>query len=495
MLSLVVFLPALAALGLLTARSRPQLARWGFVAATATEVVLAAALWLTASGTGFRHEQRLSWIPGIGVSYHVGVDGISLALIAMTSVLFAACAVYSLRQQRAPATFAALMLALETTAIGVFAALDLIVFFLFFDLSLVLMYFVIAGWGHRDHRRAALHFFLYTFVGSLVLLLGFIGIAIAADPTTFDIAALIEQPPLRDAPVAGGFVLLAVGIGLAIKTPLVPLHTWLPPAHTEAPAVGSAILAGVLLKLGTYGFVRIALPILPDAWRRFALVFVILGVVSVLYGALVALAQSDVKRMIAYTSVNHMGYILLGLGTAGMIVGNTEPARQLAITGAATQMVSHGLITGALFLLAGVLYARAREYDMASFGGLAGVAPRYAGLMAVAAFAALGLPGFSGFIAEFHIFTGSLGVQPVATAVALLGVLLTAALFLRALHRLFLGERLLPGGVGRFDDVAARELVPVAALLALATVIGVLPRTLLGTLEPAAHTVAEWVTL
>lgn len=226
------------------------------------------AIWVGFDRPGYGYEARLPWMPSIGVSYHVGVDGISLPLVAMTAVLFLACAVYSLRETRRVRGFVALLLFLETACLGVFVALDLILFFLFFDLSIVGMYFVIAGWGHRDNRRAALMFFLYTFIGSLVLLLGFIGLYLAAEPSTFDIPTLVDRRPLDGSPAAGGLVLLAICLGLAIKTPLVPFHTWLPPAHTEAPAVGSAILAGVLLKMGTYGFVRIAMPALPAAWRQ-----------------------------------------------------------------------------------------------------------------------------------------------------------------------------------------------------------------------------------
>ncbi len=494
MLTVVVFLPVVVAVVLLAARGLSDVVlRWLFVAVTAVELALVVAMWLGRDGPGYAYEVRAAWMPAIGVSYHVGVDGISLPILAMTAVLFVACAVYSLRLTNRVRGFVALLLFLETASLGVFAALDLILFFLFFDLSIVGMYFVIAGWGHRDNRRAALLFFLYTFIGSLVLLLGFIGLYIASEPSTFDIVELTEQRPLRGAPVAGGLTLLALGVGLAIKTPLVPFHTWLPPAHTEAPAAGSALLAGVLLKMGTYGFVRIVMPALPDAWRTYALVFVIVGVVSVLYGALVALAQRDFKRMIAYTSVNHMGYIALAVGTAGMIAGNTEHARQLAVTGAVTQMVSHGLITGALFLLAGVFYDRARSYDMHVFSGLAARAPRFAAVTAVGAFASLGLPGFSGFIAEFHIFTGSLGAQPVATALAFLGILLVAALFLLALQRVFLGPPRLPDDVASFADARPSELLATAPLLALALVIGVLPRFLLDVIEPGARTVVELV--
>jgi NADH-quinone oxidoreductase subunit M len=264
----------------------------------------------------------------------------------------------------------------------------------------------------------------------------------------------------------------------------VPFHTWLPSAHTDAPAVGSAILAGVLLKMGAYGFVRIGMPLLPDAWRAWAWVIVVIGIVSVLYGALVALAQDNLKRMIAYTSVNHMGYVVLAVGVAGLIASDTAQARSVAVTGAVTQMVSHGLVTGALFLLAGVMQDRGRTYQMDDYGGLAGSAPRFASLFAVAAFASLGLPALSGFIAEFQIFTGSIAVAPV-TAVALLGILVTAALFLRALQRVFTGT--IRGASTGFADLRPCETWPVAVLLLLSLGIGVLPRALLDLIEPAAH--------
>jgi NADH-quinone oxidoreductase subunit M len=330
----------------------------------------------------------------------------------------------------------------------------------------------------------------------LALLLGFIGLYLAADPRTFDIVALTAQQPLAGRATYGGLVLLAIVVGLAIKTPTVPFHTWLPPAHTDAPAAGSAILAGVLLKMGTYGFVRIAMPLLPAEWRRYALAIVVVGVVSVLYGALVALAQANFKRMVAYTSVNHMGYVLLAVGAAGMVASSDAQARQLAVTGAVTQMVSHGLITGALFLLAGVLYERGETYEMAQYGGLAGPAPRFAALTAVAAFASLGLPGFSGFVAEFQVFTGSLAAQPVATSIAVFGILLTAALFLLAIQRMLLGPLRVPTGPGAtrlFPDLRPHELASVVPLLLLALVIGVAPRFLLDVIEPASRTVVELV--
>ncbi|MFV9635858.1 complex I subunit 4 family protein [Mycobacterium neumannii] len=487
MLSVIVFLPLAAAVALLAVPglSDAVTARvW--VAVTAVEVVLVAVLWsryATPAPHELAFEERVAWIPGVDSSYHVGVDGLSLPLVAMTSVVFLACAVYSLRDADRPRAQAALFLFLQTVSLGLFVSADLILFFLFFDLSIVAMYFVIAGWGHGDRGRSALKFFLYTFLGSLALLVGFIGLYIAAEPHTFDMLKLSAATPLAGRPLAGGLVLAAIVVGLAVKTPTFPFHTWLPPAHTDAPAIGSAVLAAVLLKMGTYGFVRIAMPMLPQAWRDWAWVIIAVGVVSVLYGALVALAQDDLKRMIAYTSVNHMGYIVLAVGAVGLVAGDTAHAREVAVSGAVTQMVSHGLITGALFLLAGVFHARTGSYAIKEYGGLARSAPKLAALFAVGAFASLGLPGFSGFIAEFQIFTGSIAAAPV-TAVALPGIVITAALFLRAFQHIFTGEtRLRSNG---FLDLQGPETWSAAMLLGLSVLIGLIPRVILDTIEPAA---------
>ncbi|OZM83300.1 NuoM family protein [Pseudonocardia sp. MH-G8] len=499
MLSVIVFLPAAVAAVLLALprATPPRVFAAAWIAVCAVDLLLVVAAWVGFEPGGFRYEQRVAWIPSAGISYHIGVDGLSLPLVAMTTVLFGACAVFALRETRRVRAYVALFLALQTVSLGLFVALDLILFFLFFDLSIVFMYFLVAGWGHGERARAAaLTFFLYTFLGSLALLLGFILLALAAEPHTFDIVELTAADPLAAGGPYAALTLLAIGVGLAIKTPTVPFHTWLPPAHTEAPATGSAILAGVLLKMGTYGFVRIAMPILPGTWRQYAMVAVVVGVVSVLYGALVALAQTDLKRMIAYTSVNHMGYVLLGVGAAGLLTGSDEQARQLATTGAVTQMVSHGLLTGALFLLTGVLYDRGRTYDMAAWSGLAGRTPVFAGMFAVASFASLGLPGFSGFIAEFQIFTGALPAAPIATVLAVTGILITAALFLVALQRLFLGPLRVPDAPGTprpVVDLHPSEAVAIAVLLVPVTLIGVLPRFLLDVIEPAARALGELV--
>ena len=499
MLSLIVFLPALVGvvLSALPARSGTRVFAGAWVATGLAQLGLVVVVWAGLPATGYGSVERYAWIPSAGISYHLGVDGLSLPLLALTAVVYTATAVYTLRGIDRPKSFVILFLALQAVSAGLFVALDLILFFLFFDLSIVFMYFVIAGWGTgAPARRAALTFFLYTFLGSLALLLGFILLALAGPRVTFDIPTLAEQNPLAGGGVYGALTLLVIGIGLAVKTPVFPFHTWLPPAHTEAPAAGSAILAGILLKMGTYGFVRVAMPLLPASWRQFALVAVVVGVISVIWGALVALAQTDLKRMIAYTSVNHMGYVLLGLGAAGLVAAGDEQARQLATSGATYQMVSHGLITAALFLLAGSLHERGHTYDMSAYGGLATRTPRFAGLFAVAALASLGLPGFSGFIAEFQIFAGALGAVPIPTVVAVTGVLLTAALFLVAMGRMLSGVVRVPDAPGTprpFADLDARELLAIGALLVLATVLGLLPRVVLDVVEPAARTLNDLV--
>ncbi|MER6619177.1 NADH-quinone oxidoreductase subunit M [Streptomyces sp. NPDC000931] len=499
MLSVITFLPLLACVLLLLLprelTDRAYVRVW--IATAAVDLALVVALWIGFDpAEGMQYQQRVRWIPGAGVGYHVGVDGLSLPLVALTCLLFLAVAVYSLKERQRVRSYVCLFLFLQTVSLGLFVAQDLILFFVFFDLSIVGMFFVIAGWGYGERgRAAALKFFLYTFIGSLALLLGFIGLYLAAEPHTFDLVDLTRANPLAGRGPYAGLVLLAIGVGLAVKTPTVPFHTWLPPAHTDAPAAGSAILAGILLKMGTYGFVRIAMPLLPGSWRQYALVIVVVGAVSVVYGALVALAQTDFKRMIAYTSVNHMGYVILAVGAAGTLAGTDAQARSLAVTGAVTQMISHGLITGALFLLSGVLYDRGRTYTIDAYSGLAAHTPRFAGVTAVAAFASLGIPGFSGFIAEFQIFTGSLASRTIATAIALTGILITAALFLRALRAMFLGVPRLPQTIptGGISDLERTETVPTVTLLAVALVIGVVPRWLLDVIEPASRTVIELV--
>jgi NADH-quinone oxidoreductase subunit M len=346
------------------------------------------------------------------------------------------------------------------------------------------MYFLIGAWGHGDAQRSALKFFIYTFAGSLALLLAIIGVYLSTEPRTFDMATIIANPPLEAAGLYSTLVFLGFFVGFAVKTPLVPFHTWLPPAHVDAPAPASAVLAGVLLKMGTYGYVRVLMAMMPETFERFALPIGVLAVVSILYGALVALAQSNMKRLVAYTSVNHMGYVILGLAAAGAALTGHEAAQAMALTGAVVEMVAHGLITGSLFLISGSLLMRGQTYELDEYGGLAGRARAMTGLTVLAAFASLGLPGLAGFVAEFQIFAGALSVYPWLAAIGLLGIVITAALFLRMLQRLFLGS--LPERWWRWPDLRPVEVATLAALLAFVVVIGIAPAWLLGTVDSFA---------
>lgn len=499
MLTAAVFLPLLAsaiyALSPLGSRrstagdEQPVAAlRWTAVAISAVPLIIMALAWSRFGGRGgFELVESARWIPTLGVGYRVGVDGLSLPLAAMTALIFVVSIAYPVDWRGKPKQYFALMLFLEGASLGLFLALDLFLFFVFWDLSLVGMYFLIGVWGHGDAPRSALKFFIYTLAGSLALLLGIIGLYLGTDPRTFDMAAIIAQRPLPAGGLYSTLVFLGFFLGFAIKTPTVPFHTWLPPAHVDAPAPASAILAGVLLKMGTYGFVRILMQMMPGTFARFAFPLGVLAVVSIVYGSLVALAQTNMKRMIAYTSVNHMGYVILGLAAAGAAVSGKQQAQALALTGATVEMVAHGLITGSLFLISGSLLERGKTYDMDQFGGLAARAPALAGATVVAAFASLGLPALAGFVAEIQIFTGALSVYPWLAGIGLLGIVITAAVFLRMLQKVFLGA--LPERWSAFADLRAVEVVSLVAMLALVLAIGISPSWLLEVIDRAARTV------
>jgi NADH-quinone oxidoreductase subunit M len=490
-LTIAIFVPILAAI-VLALRPAPaaedgSTARLRVVATaiSALPLVVMIIAWARFDGSsGFDLIESARWIPTLGVGYKVGVDGVSLPLAAMTSLVFVASVAYPVDFKGRPRQYFALMLFLEGVSLGLFLALDLFLFFVFWDLSLVGMYFLIGAWGHGDAQRSALKFFIYTLAGSLALLLGIIGLYLASDPRTFDMAALIRQQPLPATGLYSSLVFLGFFVGFAIKTPLVPFHTWLPPAHVDAPAPASAILAGVLLKMGTYGFVRVLLTMMPGTFARFAFPLGILAVVSIVYGALVALAQTNIKRLIAYTSVNHMGYVILGVAAAAAVAPGEADAQTVALTGATVEMIAHGLITGALFLISGSILARGQTYEMDEFGGLAGRAPTLTGVTVVAAFASLGLPSLAGFVAEFQVFTGTLSVYPWLAGVGLVGIVITAALFLRMLQKLFLGS--MPEKWLRFTDLDRAETAALGGLLALVVVIGVTPAWLLDVIDRTA---------
>ena len=491
MLTASIFIPIAAAIVLAilprSGRGSPSEGQLRLLAVVASAVPLAliAATWLRFTGTGgFELVESVDWIPTLGIAYRVGVDGLSLPLAAMTAILFVVSIAYPVDFRGRAIPYLALMLFLEGVSIGLFLALDLFLFFVFWDVSLVAMYFLIGAWGHGDAQRSALKFFIYTFAGSLPLLLAILGIYLATEPRTFDIAEIIRQQPLAAGGLYAILVFWGFFIGFAIKTPIVPVHTWLPPAHVDAPGPASAILAGVLLKMGTYGFVRILMAMLPGLWAEYALPIGIIGAVSIVYGALVALAQTNLKRLIAYTSVNHMGYVMLGLAAAGAAVTGQEAAQAIALTGATVEMVAHGLITGALFLISGSILARGGTYEIDAYGGLLGRVRSLTGLTALMAFASLGLPGLAGFVAEVQIFAGTLAIYPALAVIALLGIVLTAGLFLRMLGRVFLGA--LPERWRAFPDLTRTESIALGALGVFVVLIGVVPGWLLGVIDSFA---------
>jgi NADH-quinone oxidoreductase subunit M len=484
-LSLAIGAPLLAAALAPLLPARPTRLPFALaLGATGVSAVALAATWLQFdTGRGMQLVEQATWIPSIDVAWRVGVDGMSLALALMTVVLFAASVAYGVGPRPMTRAAAGLLLLLEAATLAFFLAEDFFLFYIAFDVTLVAMYFLIALWGEEQRRYAALKFFLYTLIGSLPVLLGIVALFLTSEPQTFDMIRLAEERPLAGAGLGASMVFLAFFIGFAIKTPIVPFHTWLPAAHVEAPTAGSVLLAGVLLKMGTYGLVRVNLQMLPDAFAEYALPVALLGLLSVLYGALLALAQSDLKRLVAYTSVNHMGYVVIGVAAAAA-TGISARARELAIDGAVLQMVAHGLVTATLFFIAGFIKERAGTRDLGRLAGLLEPMPWYGSLVALTFFASLGLPGLAQFPAELQIFLGAFDVWPALVAVAVLGIVITAALFLLALQRAFMGQT--PEALRRLPDLSRREVVAVAPLVALFVALGVYPRFALDLIDSAS---------
>lgn len=476
--SMTLFLPLLGALLVMASRNASARVVHGIGIATSA-LTLAGALWIWLRGVqpgAFAQVEQVDWMPTIGAAYRVGVDGISLPLVLLTAVLFLLTFIFSAKVKDRPHAYVVLMLMLETASIGTFTSLDALLFYVFFEVSLVSMYFMIAGWGYEDRQRAALMFFIYTLLGSLPLLLAILGLYLGSDPHTFDMRVWIAHPPLTG--LAAMLALVAMLFTFAVKTPMFPFHTWLPVAHVQAPAAGSVILAGVMLKFGTYGLLRFALEMTPAAFRDAAVVILVFGVFSALYGAFAALAQTDLKRLIAYTSVNHMGYVIVGVAVAALA---TSPAvRAIALDGAVLQMVSHGLVTGALFFLVGMLQDRAHTREMDRFGGLLKYVPLLGWSFVLAAFASLGLPGLAHFPAEFQIFLATLRVEPLALIV-ILGIVVTAGLYLRAIGKVFSGAPREQWAT--MPDLNLREVLVLAPLLALIVAVGVAPSWVLDTVH------------
>src|ERR687892_390435 len=441
---------------------------------------------------GLQYELDVNWISAIGARYHVGIDGISLPLYVLTFLLSFLCAIYTWRFVPEPGrakAFLALMLLLETGMAGTFIAFDLILFFVFWELVLVPMYFLIGIWGSANREYAAIKFFLYTLFGSVFMLLGFLGLYFnGPEPHTFDLVKLTEFG------AAGGFthtfqliVFGAIALGFAIKVPMWPFHTWLPDAHTEAPTIGSVLLAGIMLKMGTYGFVRIALPVLPEGAEAYAPWIGVLAAIAIVYAALACLAQRDLKRLIAFSSVGHMGFVMLGIATL------TEIGIQAAIFG----MVAHGVITGMLFFLVGSIYDRYHTRQIAEIGGgMAQRMPKLAGVFAFVSIASLGLPGLAGFWGEvmallsaFRPNEALLGDQVglfrglmVAGGV---GTILTAGYFLWMLQRVNMGTMPERWNEHAFGDIHSVEWMSWTPLLIATVALGLFPRLIFGVSQEA----------
>ena len=500
-ITLAVFLPAAGALviALLPSTADRLIRAMGILFTGAALVVGVIMLFGFDYGAhqGLQFELNTNWISTIHARYHVGIDGISLPMFELTLLLSFLCAIYTwkiLPEPGRPKAFLALMMLLETGMAGTFISFDLILFFVFWELVLVPMYFLIAVWGSANREYAAIKFFLYTLFGSVFMLLGFLAMYFKSSPHTFDIIQLTQQAGMT------GFVgkniqliiFAGVFLGFAIKVPMWPFHTWLPDAHTEAPTVGSVLLAGIMLKMGTYGFIRVALPILPQAARVWAPIIAVLAVIAIVYASLACLAQSDLKRLIAFSSVGHMGFVMLGIATL----------TDLGINAAIFGMVAHGLITGMLFFEVGSIYDRYHTRQIADIGGgMLQKIPLLAGIFAFTAIASLGLPGLAGFWGEVTALlsaynpaadlSGHVVLFRTLMVFGGIGTILTAGYFLWTLQRVNMGtlpdtwqEKPLP-------DVKRIELLSWWPLLVGILFLGLFPRLVFGTTNEAVSALAR----
>jgi NADH-quinone oxidoreductase subunit M len=427
---------------------------------------------------GFQLTEEIAWIPEYGIRYSLGVDGISLFLVLLTTLITPLAILASWQLTDRAKGFLIAMLTLQAALIGVFLALDLILFYFFFEVSLVPMYALIGIWGGANRRYAAVKFFLYTLVGGLLMLVGILYLYFAGGAESFAYTDLLDVPLT---PTAELLCFLAFGLAFAIKVPLFPLHTWLPDAHTEAPTAGSVVLAAIMLKIGGYGFLRFCLPYFPQASRDVAPVILSLAIVGILYGALVAALQRDLKKLVAYSSVAHLGFVMLG----------TFALEPTAASASVVQMVNHGLSTGALFLLIGFLYERTHSRAIAEHSGLLKATPLLGGLFLFTIFSSIALPGLNGFVGEFPILLGAFQTVPWAAIPSTFGVVFAALYLLWAYQRMFHGP--VEGRAEGITDLNAREVVVVAPLVVLMLAIGLAPNFLYERVNPSVQQVVELV--
>jgi len=488
-LSLVVFAPLLGVLALFFVPSTNHRAiRWlALIAALVSLAFSLVLLGYDTDGSEFQFREDLPWIEAFGMRYTLGIDGLSMVLVLLTTLLSVVSIFYSWDpiQMRVREYYAALLI-LMTGMLGVFVALDLFLFYIFWEVSLFPMYVIIGIWGGPRRVYATVKFVLYTLVGSLLMLVAILAVAIAhaaaGNPFTFSYEALRG---FAFADTLQAFAFVAFFLAFAIKVPMWPFHTWLPDAHVEAPTAGSIILAGVMLKLGGYGFLRFSLPLLPDAAVSFAPIIIALAVIAVLYGALVSMVQPDLKKLIAYSSVSHMGFVMLG----------TFVFNEQGIGGAVFQMVSHGVTTGALFLLVGVIYEQTHDRTIAHMGGLNARVPRYAAIFGLFTFASIGLPGLSGFIGEFLVILGAFRYNGFVAAATMLVVIASAVYMLWMFQRVFFTvpsdwmRRFWPS----LRDMSRNEWIALSPLIVLVVALGVFPGPVLEVIAEPVDRIMEAV--
>lgn len=478
-LSIVLWLPIAAAvvLAFFPRTAHSAIKAFGLIASAVTFLLSLAIVGEFRNGVaGFQMVEIEPWIPQWGINYALGIDGISLWLVLLTTLLTPVVLLSSWNAiHKHPKEYVISFLVMEAAMIGVFIATDLILFYVFFELTLIPMYLVIGVWGGANRIYAAIKFFLFTMTGSLLMLFGIIYIGFQYQHATGALSfAITDLYRVGVTPQAQTLLFFAFALAFAIKVPLFPLHTWLPDAHVEAPTGGSIILAGVMLKMGTYGFLRIVLPYFPEASMRWSGLLVALSVIGIVYGALVAWVQPDMKKLVAYSSVSHLGFCVLGIFAMN----------QTAIEGSILQMINHGLSTGALFLLVGVIYDRRHTRLLADYGGIARTMPLYATLFIIAVLSSVGLPGLNGFVGEFLILAGSFQTEPIATVIAATGVILAAIYLLWLVQGVFFGP-ITKEENRNIKPIAWNEVAALIPLIVLMVWIGVYPRTFLEPMTPA----------
>jgi len=500
-LTLITFIPLVGAvIVVLIPGNREREIKWISVLVSLIPLVLSIVMWaLYQTGGGMQFVEEAVWIPTLKAYYRMGVDGISLPMVFLTTLLATLSLFYSAYTiKKRVKEFFVLFLLLEMGMIGVFVALDLVLFYVFWEIGLVPMFLLIGIWGQPQDRPqySAIKFFLYTLVGSVAMLLAFIAIFLTTD--TWNILEIPSLGPLAGSPALAVAAFWGIFLAFAIKVPMWPFHTWLPDAHTAAPTAGSVILAGVLLKLGGYGFIRILLPFFPSLFKQFAPYIGVIALISMIYGALVSMAQWDLKRLIAYSSVSHMGYFTLGLVAAAASLDASDPlltSRVIAMNGAVLQMFNHGVITGGLFFLVGVIYERTHTRDLKAFGGLSAKLPVYYGVMLMTGLASLGLPGLAGFISELLVFRGAFHIMPVYAIIGVIAIVLTAAYILwKIIQYVFLGEFSEEKWSAIFDaehwhfslDMDRFEVITMAPLLFLMLLVGIYPAPILNVINAAS---------